>query len=269
MKQYSFGFKLWAAAVIATGIACAETGPQTVSLLRSCGDPSDAVAPLGPADEVNVHFSLSGYSELCYKVTAKLGGQSVDGYVLGSKLPAVKEFEREARTHVPQLPAPTPAALAAKGVDPNAPKDPLRDNAPAVPMSFAGFRGTASNGQTVDLSRMRAQNIVLYFWSPMDRSSVKKAEPLDYYYSQYRQNGVEIVGVASTKSNLQHAVMENEVIWPQIVDGGQIAAQHHVEPDKPYLILDANRNVIAAVKSANELEPALRQAIKARNGGVR
>jgi hypothetical protein len=268
MTGYKLGIGMWAVAALAAGVACAETGTVSVSLLRSCGEP-DVVAAISPRDAVNVHFSLGGYSEICYKVTATLEGKPVDGYVLGSQHPAVAEFEREARTHIPELPPPPAAVTAAKEADPNKPRDPLKDNAPAAPISFAGLRGTASNGKTVDLSQMRAPNVVLYFWSPMDRSSVKKAEPLDYIYAQYRQNGVEIVGVSSTRANLQHAVMENEVIWPQLVDSGQIAAQHHVESDKPYLILDGNRNVIAAVKSANELEPALRQAIKARNGGIR
>jgi peroxiredoxin len=270
MKDRRLGIRIAAALALAAGIARADVAPQTVSLLKSCGDASDTVAALAPSDVVMVRYSMAGYSQVCYAVTATLDGKPVNGYLLGSTHPAVVEFEKEARTHVPQLPPPPPPPAPPKpAADPNAPKDPGRDSVPAMPLAFAGFKALDYRGRTVDLDRMRAPNVVLYFWSPMDRSSVKKADSLDYLYGQYRQNGVEIVGISATGANLKRMAGEHEIIWPQVIDSGGIAAQYHVDPNKPYLLLDRDRNVVAAVTSALELEPAMRQAIKERRGNNR
>ena len=89
---------------------------------------------------------------------------------------------------------------------------------PAPPLSFAGFRATAVNGDPVDLSRRRAPNVVLYFWSARTPRGIRSTEPVEALYETYHSRGVDVVGIASAAnaSQLAQVMSENEVTWPQV-----------------------------------------------------
>jgi uncharacterized alpha/beta hydrolase family protein len=95
---------------------------------------------------------------------------------------------------------------------------------------------------------------------------VKDAEMLDYVYQQYQTNSVEIVGVASGSSAaaVKQIAEKNEAVWPQVMDSGRIAQQFHVDPAKPYLVLDQQRNVITTLSSATQIDAVLQQRLKDR-----
>jgi hypothetical protein len=68
-----------------------------------------------------------------------------------------------------------------------------------------------------------------------------------------------VIGVVSgtNLARFEQFAQRNEMSGPQILDSGQIASRYHVNPDKPFLVLDRQRNVIAAVRSPAELEAFL------------
>ena len=241
----------------AAGFAQAPAG---LPLLGSCDDTNDVKAAIRSTDTVQVHSSLAGSGQECYSVTVSIDGQEMRGYVLGTGHPAIAEYERvRARQPVimPYVPPPLPPPedpKAAKPAEPPAPQ----------PVSMAGFRAVDLNGQSVDLDRMKAKTVIVYFWSPSNRRIAKDAETLEYVYSQYQQNGVEIVGVASgsTTNAVKQYCNQNEATWPQVMDSGRLAQQYHVDPAKPYLVLDQQRNVVAALPSATQIDTVLQKRLK-------
>jgi peroxiredoxin len=156
--------------------------------------------------------------------------------------------------YIPPPPAPPEDPKAAKPAEPPAPQ----------PVSLAGFRGVDLNGQSVDLDRMKANTVIVYFWSPNNRRLSKDSEMLDYIHEQYEHSGVQIVGVASgaTASAVKQFCDQNEAIWPQVLDSGRLAQQYHVDPAKPYLVLDQQRNVVASVSSATQIDTVLQKRLK-------
>ncbi len=82
---------------------------------------------------------------------------------------------------------------------------------------------------------------------------------MENVYEQFHARGVDVVGVASARSasQLLQVCRDNELVWPQIFDSGGIASRYHVDPAKPYLVLDQSRRVIASASSPLELDPVL------------
>lgn len=273
---------LLSGAVFAAAFAHAQT-PPTFPLLKSCGEGAEVLTTIGSSDAVKIRYSFAADSGTCYAVTAIVEGKDVNGYLEGIKRsattavhPAIVAFEQDVRTHVVQIPvAPPPAPappVAPKPAEPSqpaaaletAPQEPVQ--APPAPLSFAGFRAVDIKGNRVDFSTMRTPNIVVYFWSATDKRGIKKAAEMENVYEEFHQRGVDVVGVASARNatQLREVCSNNEVVWPEILDGGGIANRYHVDPAKPYMLLDRSRNVIAAASSPTELAAVLRPLTKSR-----
>jgi peroxiredoxin len=249
--------------------------PEAFPLLKSCGEGSEIVSKLGSADAVKIRYSFATDTGTCYSVTATIEGKDVNGYLESrthagnaSVHPAIMAFEQDIRLHGPVIPpppppappAPVPAAApqAASAAAPAVSKETAPE--PTPPLSFAGFRAADISGNRVDFSAKQTPNIVIYFWSAGNPRGVAKADTMTHVYNTFHNRGVDVVGVASARNATQllDVCRNNEVVWPQILDSGGIANRYHVDPAKPYLVLDRSRNVIAAVASPLELEPVLR-----------
>lgn len=194
---------------------------------------------------------------MCYAVTATVDGKTLDGYLLGSAHPAVAAFEAQVRTQGTLIPqAPPPAAAAPQP----------RPEPKPEPLSFADFHATGVHGERVDLSHERAANVVIYFWSPHNRTSMQNADGMESVFNTYHSRSVYMVGVATgiSLAQLRSTCNENEIGWPQVLDNGAVAERYHVDPAKPYVLLDQARNVIAASATPGGLEPMLDELTKHR-----
>jgi peroxiredoxin len=247
--------------VLTAALGAAQAESAGLPLLGSCDDANDVKATIQKSDTVRIRFSMAGSGQECYSVSASVDGRVLDGYLLGADHPAIAEFERMRSRQpaiMPYVPPPPPPPEAEKPAAAAAP------SAVPQPVSLAGMRGVDVNGRPVDLDRMKAKTIIVYFWSPGDRRGVKDAEMLDYVYQQYQPKSVEIVGVASGSSaQVKQICGKNEVVWPQVMDSGRIAQQYHVDPAKPYILLDQQRNVVATLSSATQIDAVLQQRLKA------
>ena len=223
-------------------------------MLASCSEPEKAGAMIHSSDELRVRYSLAGYQQTCYAVTVTQNEKQINGYVLGAAHPAIAEFEREARTHIPEPPPPPPPPK------PAAPAS-VKAELPEGPATFAGLRLVDVKGHRVDLDSIRAPNVVLYFWSPSNPRSARDVENLDGVYEQFRRKGVEMVGIALGvgAQRARRAAEQDEAVWPIAADSGAIANQYHVNPERPYYILDSQRKVVASLKSSSEIGGALQK----------
>jgi hypothetical protein len=232
------------------------------------------VGTIHASDSIKVRYSFVADVGTCYAVTVKADDKSMDGYLIGNAHPAIAAFEQDVQLHaaaIPVPPPPPPPAPASSTVaaKPAAPAPIAKQEAPAAPapLSFAGFRAVAINGDRVDLNtRQRATNVVVYFWSARSERGIKAAEPMELLYDTYRTRGVDMVGIAqaASRTQLSEVCGNHEFGWPQVLDSGGIASRYHVDPAKPFLVLDQSRNVIAAVPTALALGPILDQLTKNR-----
>ncbi len=231
---------------------------DTVALFPDCSDsqPADIAVAIHKSDPVRVRYGLGGNSETCYAVSAVVNGKTVEGYLLGEAHPDVAAFEREARSHIPAIPeppkpAPTPAPVAQE-----VKAKPLT---PPSPQSFAGLSGRSPDGRRVSLDDISAPTVVLYFWSVNNQNSIREADGLERVYEQYHGKGVSVVGVVSGSSaaRVRQVLRDEEVIWPQILDNGDIASRFLAGREAKYYILDRQRNEVAALRSAFEVQRAL------------
>jgi peroxiredoxin len=250
-------WRFWYILAFAAAPAAAGAG---LALRASCSSDAETVATIQASDPLQIRYSMGGESQVCYAVSVSRDGNVVQGFLLGTAHPAIAEFEREARTHVPEIPpAPAPPPAAAQVSAPAAVPAANVEPVPQGPVSMAGFRAVDWKGNRVDLSAMHAPNVVVYFWSTSDRSVARKVDAMENVYDTYRPRGVEVIGVVSgtNRVKFEEFAQRNEMSGPQILDSGQIATRYHVSPAKPFLVLDQQRNVIAAVSSTAELEAIL------------
>lgn len=233
-----------------------------VAVLSGCSTPEDVVAMIRDADHVAVRYALGGNRETCYAVTAEVNGRTVAGYLLGGSHPDVAAFERDSRSHVPVAPPPAPPSAP---VPAGAAKE---EHARAeIDESFAGLSGPSPTGVRVSLDNLKAPLTVLYFWSTNDKESIREAAEVAGIFEVYGRKGVSIVGVVSGASAAQvRKVMgDQEVVWPQILDHGAIAQRYPQSRQMKYFILDRGWNVVAALKTTEDVHRAL---AKLRKRGV-
>jgi len=235
---------------------------DTFVLLTDCSgsrsEAAEVAATIHASDRVGVRYSLGGNTQTCYAVSARVNGQTVEGYLLGDAHPDIVAFEREARSRIPAIPEPPKpdpaAALEAK--DGKDGKDQTR--APDLTKSFAGLSGISPGGRRVSLDSISAPTVVLYFWSANNSKSVREVDGMEGVYNQYHGKGVGLVGVVSGDvASVRKAIRDEEVLWPQILDNGDIAARYPASKETRYYILDRQRNTVAALKSAVEVQRAL------------
>jgi len=237
---------------------------DTVPLLKDCSNPAEIVAAILNTDRVEVHSALAGDQGTCYAVSAMSKGNRIEGYMIGAAHPDVAAFEREARSRIPAIPElPPPDPVPAPDVA-------VQSKSPAgeIPKSFAGLSGASPTGRRVSLDQLSAPTVVLYFWSTNDKKSIREADAMDAVWEMYHQKGVAVVGIVSGASvaQVRHVLNDGEVVWPQILDNGEVAMRHPEIKETKYFILDRNRNVVAALKTPEEVQRELLKRRKQTGG---
>jgi peroxiredoxin len=110
----------------------------------------------------------------------------------------------------------------------------------------------------VSLDSISAATVVLYFWSAANTKSIREVDGMEGVYNQYHGKGVGLVGVVSGGvASARKALRDEEVLWPQILDNGDIASRYPASKETRYYILDRQRNTVAALKSPAEVQRAL------------
>ncbi len=245
-------------AIAQTG-ASAETSDTFVLLTDCSGSPSEPAEVAGTihaSDPLRVRYSLGGNKQTCYAVSATVNGQTVEGFLLGDAHRDIAAFEREARSRIPSIPEP-PAPAAPEVKDGKDAKD--QTPVPDTPKSFAGLSGISPGGRRVSLDSIGAPTVVLYFWSADSKKSIRETDEVEGIYNQYHAKGVGLVGVVSGSSaaSVRRVLRDQEVLWPQILDNGDIAARYPRSKETRYYILDRQRNTVAALKSVSEVQRTL------------
>jgi len=238
--------------------------------LRSgCSPDSGQIGTVSSSDRVKVLLSVAGWDAPCYKITARRPGGDLTGYVLGSALPAIREFDRQrekasiAAAEAQARLAPEPAATAPKsaGAEPETPKD------PSVSTQFKDFSGRDSHGKFISLSDLGGRATLVTFWSPTNPQSqtdLLRAMPL---YYQFYKKGLAVVGISMDPrgNRIDDALGDQVPPWPELPDQSGLAAHYHVDPRAgKTFVLDASHMVVAAGPMGPAIEDAVRLLLAAR-----
>jgi hypothetical protein len=248
--------------IAAADVSRAGNPPETFPLVSSCFDDAERLGEVTASDDVRVRYaSVAGGIGSCYAVQVRKDGKTSSGFLLDASLPAIQRFEADVRTHVPLAPVPEPplrAALVAAAT----PRSDLALPERPEPTSLSGLRAADIKGNTVDLNALPARHLVVYFWSASDRKSVKAAEAMEHVHDQYASpQKLEFVGIATAKSldQFQQVMSGSEATYPQILDRGRLADRYHINPARPFVILDRARNVVATVATPRDLAAELQK----------
>jgi hypothetical protein len=243
-----------------------QAAPAGEPLRSGCSLDNGQIGTVNPSDRVKVLFSVAGWDAPCYKITVSNPGGDLTGYVLGSALPAISEFQRQrekasiaeaesqARLALEQAAAPKTAA------EPEKPKD------PSVSTQFKDFSGRDSHGRAFSLSGLRGRVTLVTFWSPTSPQSQTDLIRVTPLYNQFGKKGLAAVGISMDPrgNRIDDVLGDQAPRWPQVPDQGGLAAQYHVDPRAgKTFVLDASLRVVAAGPMGPEIEKAVRQLLAA------
>ncbi len=250
-------------------LAFLQISPAGEPLRSSCSSEAEPVSEVAATDRVQVISALAGEGKPCYKITVSRPGQDLTGYVLGDRLSAVRDFERqrekasEAATEAQARLAAAQAATAAAAQksdqkEPEKPKDPL------ISTQFKDFSGLDFRGNAVSLSGLKGRVTLVTFWSPnsaQGRSQVMYVMPL---YNELHKSGLAAVSVAMdpNPNRITSALDEVTPAWPQMPDRSGLAAHYNVDPKAgKVFVLDSSHRIVAAGPMGPDIEKAVRQLL--------
>ena len=201
---------------------------------------------------------MADASVTCYAVTATVDGKPVEGYILGDKLPAIADFERQRREAALaaaeiRRTAETPAAIA-----------PASQDKPRRPV-FGDFSAVDMKGKAVTLKDMRGKVLVICFWTPTSSASIRELLAVSRSFFKLHKQGLDVVGVSlsASRKDIEDA-LEGSMAFPDIPDRFGIAERHGVSYGSVprTFILDERHEIVAAGLHGAALEAAIRSTLK-------
>jgi hypothetical protein len=227
-------------------IACAFA---STPVRDACSEDGSVLANIQAGDPIQVRHAVVGEAIPCYSVMVTQAGQEVQGYVLGSALPEIQEFERkralESRVAVP---APEPA--------PGLKKPPL----PSIGPPFAVWNGVDIKGRRLQIAPSDSKVTLVTFWSAQSGAARRLAENLMKTESEFRPKGLRSFGVieAPSAGRANYYLEDMGLDYPQIIDRQGLAAKYNADPIKgTTLVVDASNNVVAISSNPTEIRAAV------------
>jgi AhpC/TSA family protein len=223
------------------------------------------LADLAASAQVEVRSSVAGYTKTCYAVTAMVGGKPVKGYVLGSGLPAIADFEREraavaAASIIEVAPAPSAAPAAAP-----APKAPAVEKPHYPP--FANFSAVDSKGRAVSVRGMKGKINLVCFWSVNKAEASRELLLVRQLYGQYRKQGLDAMAVnfSGDSPQLRDTLDDFNLGFRSVVNGFDIAGKYGIDYQalpRTY-VLSENFEVISSGLHGKALEELVKKLVTA------
>lgn len=225
-----------------------------IPLLEDCSSAGRVVASLRLTDHLQVRSSRAGESQICYAVTARIGGRDVAGYVLGQALPAIVEFESKrkeaSKPDPPPMSAPAPAAASR-----------LR--------TFRNFSGLdVIKNRPFELSGLNGKIILICFWSPRFPESERELIAVSRLVSQFGGHGLQAVGVSLDIQRLEllDSLDDSGARFPNVPDTNGLADREGVSVQAlPYtFILNQRHEVVASGLHGTTLETTVQNLLRER-----
>jgi hypothetical protein len=214
-------------------------------LRDSCSEDSLILALVDPADAIQIRHAVVGESRPCYSVVSK----NAQGFILGSTLPAIQEFERkralESRIAIPVLPV-------AQAAD----RTPL----PPVAPPFEAWRGVDTRGKRIQVAASDAKVTLVTFWAVESGTARRYVENLKKTEAEFRPKGLRSFGLieAGSTARAKYFLEDMGLDCPQAYDRQGLAAKYHVDAVRgTTLVIDPSNNVVAITSNPAEIRAAV------------
>lgn len=237
-----FRFLILPAAFIASALA-------STPVRDSCGEDGLILASVQPGDPVQVRHAVNGEAVPCYSVVVTQAGTQVQGYILGSTLPVIQEFER---TRALESHIAIPVAPAAAGEK----KPPL----PPIGPPFDAWSGVDIKGKRVQIAAGDSKATLVTFWSVESGSARRHVENLKKTEAEFRPKGLRSFGMmeAASAGRANYFLEDMGLDCPQAFDRQGLAAKYNADPRKgTTLVVDASNNVVAISSNPAEIRAAV------------
>jgi len=197
---------------------------------------------------------MAGYEEACYGVTVMVDGKPVMGYVQGTDLVAVAEFERRR------------AAAAVSSVNgQQAAKSPsIAAQAPHY-RPFQDFSAPDMKGRLASIHGLRGKVNLVCFWSPGHENASRELLVVNRLYGKFKTRGVDALAVSlpGDRAMLEDALDDFQLGFQNVPDRYDIAARHNVgyETLPRTYVLNENFEVIASGLHNKALEDLVKKLV--------
>lgn len=225
--------------------------PAGIRLMDDCSESASLLAELPTNAAVEVRSSVTGYAKPCYSLTASVDGKRIKGYVLGSGLDAVAEFEHKKAVYLASIvtlpPAPPPATTSATAAASSTPA-PAKEK-PHYPV-FPDFSATDMQGHAVSSHSLHGKVNLICFWSPASARATQELLAINQLNVLYRKQGLEVIALSltSNQTKLRDAVGDYTLGFPNVPNGFAVAERYNVayeELPRTY-VLNENHEIVAA-----------------------
>jgi hypothetical protein len=215
----------------------------------SCSEDAAIMATVQSDDKIQVRHAVNGEAIACYAVVVTQSGKEVQGFILGSALPAIQEFERiraqESRVLLPPSPQP-----------PGTKKPPIRPVGPP----FEPWSGVDIKGKRMQIAGTDAKVTLVTFWSVESSAARRSVENLKKTEAEFRPKGLRSFGIieAGSTSRANYYLEDMGLDCPQAFDRQRLAAKYKADANKgTTLVVDASNNVIAISSNPSEIRAAV------------
>jgi hypothetical protein len=237
-----------------------------VPLIEDCSDSATVLATLPAGAPVEVRSAVAGYDRPCYAVTAVVSGKSVRGYVQGSNLDAVAEFERLRAAAdaavVNGMPLATPEPAPAVAATASIPVEKIH-----YP-PFANFSALDMKGKSVSVRSMKGKVNLICFWAPRNQNSSRELLTVTRLYGEFKKLGVDALAVSlsSDRPLLKDALDDFQIGFRNVPNGYEIAAKYNIDYEslpRTY-VLNEDFEVVASGLHDKALEALVKKLMAAK-----
>ena len=218
-----------------------------------CTEESAVVADVQDSDPIQVHHGILGETLPCYAVSVTQAGKELRGFIIGSSLPAIQEFERtralESRMSILASP-PVPGEPKEKKIVPTPPIGP----------PFESWSGVDVDGGRVQIKPEDRKVTLVTFWAGGSRSAERLAQSVMKTESDFKRNGVQAFGLMEEASlgRAKYYLDDMGLDYPQSLDRDRLAAKYHADPIKgATLIIDSSSHIVAICSDPAEIRAAV------------
>jgi hypothetical protein len=216
----------------------------------ACSEDGVILADAQAGDPIQVRHAVSGEAIPCYSVVVTQAGKEVQGFILGSALPVIQDFERtralESRVAVPAPPEPLPGEK----------KPPLRPVGP----SFEPWTGADIKGKRVQITASDSKATLVTFWAVQSSAARRYVENLKKTEAEFRPRGLRSFGMiqAAGAGRAGYYFEDMGLECPQAIDRQALATKYNADTTKgTTLVIDASNNVVAISSNPAEIRAAV------------
>lgn len=230
----------------------------SVPVRDACAEDAMILARVSDDAPIQIRHGVMGETIPCYAVSVVQAGSEVRGFIVGSTLPVIQEFERkralEARIPIPAPPPAVPGEMRTPGE--NKSLSVLRPVGPA----FEPWSGVSTSGRRMQIAPRDAKVTLVTFWSAPSTAARRCVERLKTMEAEFRPKGLKSYGFVegADLGRANYYLEDMSLDSPQAIDTQRLAAKYNADANKgTTLVIDAANNVVAISSNPTEIRAAV------------